>query len=84
MVAMIRSSAAEDRLAIELFTRCQAAGQPIVLGAAEELLGELLAHQPACGCGLCGDAARVRALGVFAVARTWATGISATRQRAAR
>ena len=74
----------EDRLAIELFTRCQAAGQPIVLGAAEELLGELLAHQPACGCGLCGDAARVRALGVFAVARTWATGISATRQRAAR
>ena len=74
----------EDRLAVEVFTRCQAAGRPVDLPAVEALLGELLAHQPGCRCGLCDAAARVRPARVLAVARSWAGGIAASRRRATR
>lgn len=80
----MRSSKAEDTLAIDIYTRADAAGEPITLGLVERRLANLLTHTPDCPCGLCAPARTVRAYGVYRVAAGWSTGITRTRQRAAR
>lgn len=73
-----------DRLAVALFERCHATGQPVTVRAAEELLGELLAHAPGCGCGLCEPAAKVGPRSVHRMASGWAAGIESAQRRARR
>ncbi len=77
-------SRSEDLLAIDIFRRAQASGEPITLGTVERRLAELLAHEPDCPCGLCTAAAKVRAYGVYRVVAAWAGGVAATRRRAVR
>lgn len=73
-----------DRLAVALFERCHATGQPVTVRAAEEFLGELLAHPPGCDCGLCEPAAKVGARSVHRMASGWAAGIESAQRRARR
>lgn len=79
----MRFSRHEEAVAVELFRRTEQTGQPPTLGAAEELVTELLGHEPDCGCA-CASVRHVRPFGVLHVAQTWAAGISATRQRGRR
>jgi hypothetical protein len=80
-VAVSRS---EDLLAIDIFRRAQASGEPITLGTVERRLAELLSHEPGCACGLCAAAAKVRPWGVWMVVSRWQSGVAATRRRAVR
>src|SRR5580704_10304024 len=50
---LVRSSVAEDTLAIGLFRHADDTGQPITLGLAETWLSGLLSHDAGCGCGSC-------------------------------
>lgn len=83
-LCVMRASLAEERLALDVFQHCQAAGRELDLGAVERRLGELRAHRAGCRCGLCDLAAKARPGGVYFVARAWVAGIAATRRRAAR
>ena len=80
----VRTSAAEDTLAIGVYRQAEATGEPITLGMVERRLDELRGHDPSCTCGLCTAAAAARASGVWYVVRGWAGGIAATRRRAGR
>ena len=73
-----------DRLALALFERCRSIGQPVTVRAAEEFLGELLAHPRGCGCGLCEPAAKVGARSVHRMASGWVAGIESAQRRARR
>ena len=70
----------EDRVALALYERCRQTGLPLTLGAAEDLLSDLLGHQD-CRCGLCGAATMVKPAGILMVASAWDREISATRRR---
>lgn len=83
-VTAVAASTAEDRLAVDVFTRAEHTGQPVTLGLVERRLEELRAHPAGCRCGLCDAAASVRPAGVLRVVLGWSAGIAATRRRAAR
>jgi hypothetical protein len=77
-------SANKDKLAIDVYQHAESTGQPITLSLVERRLEELRSHEPECPCGLCTAAAAAGAPAVLYVARRWASGIAATRRRAAR
>ena len=70
---------AAELVAIDVFQRAEATGQPITLGLVERRLDELRSHEPECACGLCTAASEMRASRVLYVARGWAGGVAATR-----
>ena len=80
----VRVQEAAELVAIDVFQRAEATGQPITLGLVERRLDELRSHEPECACGLCTAASEMRASRVFYVARGWAGGVAATRRRATR
>jgi hypothetical protein len=79
----MRFSRHEEAVAVELFKRTEQTGQPPTLGAAEELVTELLGHSD-CQCGLCASVRHVRPYGVLLVTERWCRGVSATRRRGRR
>jgi hypothetical protein len=49
----VRVQEAAELVAIDVFQRAEATGQPITLGLVERRLDELRSHEPECACGLC-------------------------------
>ncbi len=49
----MRVQEAAELVAIDVFQRAEATGQPITLGLVERRLDELRSHEPECACGLC-------------------------------
>jgi hypothetical protein len=44
----VRSSVAEDTLAIDIYRHAEETGEQITLGTVERRLSELLSHEPGC------------------------------------
>jgi hypothetical protein len=79
----VRVQEAAELVAIDVFQRAEATGQPITVGLVERRLDELRSHEPECACGLCTAASEMRASRVFYVARGWAGGSLRLGRRAA-
>ena len=57
----MRAAHATEAIAAEIYRQCECSGQPVTMSVINRALNQLRSHRPACKCGLCEAAAKVKA-----------------------